>query len=128
MSESQVIFKPLNRNAICPRRHTDGAAGYDIHTVTAGCVPACSTITLKMGFSLKIPHGMMGYLCGRSGFAFKNGINVQNSYVTNGKEVEINLINHSGDTFMFEKGTRIAQLFFPRTLDCTFEPKVSSSD
>lgn len=119
----KVIFKPCDVNAICPKRHTEGAAGYDLHAISAGCIPPYSTITLKMGFSLKLPPGIIGFLCGRSGFALRNGINVQNSYVLDDSEVAINIINRSSDPFVFEKGTRIAQLFFPKVEECHFEPK-----
>ncbi|ELA41334.1 dUTP diphosphatase [Vittaforma corneae ATCC 50505] len=128
MREPQVVFRPLEKDAVCPRRHSDGAAGYDLHSVCPGSVPPYTTVTLNLGFSLKMPPDMIGYVCGRSGFALKHGINIENSYVLDDSEVAINIVNHSPDIFVFEKGTRIAQLFFAKIDTCGFQPMQPQAD
>lgn len=123
IDEPTIVFCPFEKDAVCPKRHSDGAAGYDLHSITAGVVPPHSTVTLNLGFSLKMPQNLIGYICGRSGFAIRNGINVENSYVLNDSEVVINIVNHSSEPFQFEKGMRIAQIFFPKIDEYNFELK-----
>jgi dUTP pyrophosphatase len=128
MDEPEIIFRPLDKDAICPKRHSDGAAGYDLHSIFAGNVPPHSTVTINLGFSFKMPQNLIGYICGRSGFSLRNGINVQNSYVLDDKEVCLNLVNHSSEAFTFDKGTRIAQLFFAKIDEPIFGVKSSQND
>lgn len=109
-----MVFRPMYKDVIRPKRHTDGAAGYDLHTIVGGVIPPRTTVILNMGFSLKLPSDVIGYICGRSGLALKHGINAENSYVLNDSEVTINIVNRSSEPFTFEKGVRIAQMFFPK--------------
>lgn len=122
----KVVFKPLYKSALCPKRHSAGAAGYDLHTIAGGSVAPQTTLAINLGFCLRVPTGMFGYICGRSGHALKNGISVENSYVTNNSEVCVNLCNRSNVPFTFEKGDRIAQLFFAKVaVDATFKEEES---
>lgn len=116
----KVMFKPRNKGAVLPKRHSDGAAGYDLHSVSSGTIPPHTTMALRLGFSLELPRTLLGYVCGRSGLALRNGIEVSSSYARNGEEVEIYLHNSLGEPFHFEKGSRIAQLVFVRTADAKF--------
>lgn len=115
MEEAQkVIFKPLHKKAKCPKRHSDGAAGYDLYAICDGTVPPNSTLSLSLGFSLQVPKNMIGYICGRSGPSVKNGVNVENACVSDDTEVHLNLCNYSNNPFTFESGDRIGQLFFAK--------------
>lgn len=119
--EDQVIFTPLCREAIIPKRHSEGAAGYDLHSISDGIVQPHSTLSLNLGFTLKMPKNMIGILNGRSGFALKNGIHVPNSYVVDNNEVIVNLVNLSNVPFHFQKGVRITQIFFAKIDNSSLE-------
>ena len=66
------------------------------------------------GFAMAIPQGYEGQVRQRSGLAARNGVTVLNSPGTIDAdyrgEVKVILINHGRDTFVVERGMRIAQL------------------
>jgi dUTP pyrophosphatase len=121
MEASKVFFSLLDKSAIVPKTHSKGAAGYDMHSIYAGVVPPFSIVPVRLGFSINLPRHLFGYLCGRSGIAKKFGVTVVNSYVRDRNEVIVYLKNYSAIPFEFEKGMRIAQLFFAILEDCVFE-------
>lgn len=120
----EVMFKPTNKSAVLPKRHSDGAAGYDLCSISSGTIPPHTTMALKLGFSLVLPKALLGYICGRSGLALRNGIEVSSSYARSGEEVEIYLHNNLDEPFHFERGSRIAQLVFVRLADAGFVDRV----
>lgn len=115
--KNSVIFHSIDKKAVVPKRHSDGAAGYDIFSISEDTIPPNTIKLVKTGFSLEFPNSMVGYICGRSGLAIKNGIEIVNSYAENKKEIEIYLCNNSENLFHYEKGTRIAQLVFLKVAD-----------
>lgn len=121
MESPKVSFIALNKSAILPKTHSMGAAGYDLISVCDGTVPPFTTISLKLGFVLKIPSNLFGYICGRSGIAKNNGVTIVNSYIKDDEEVTINMKNLTDVPFSFEKGARIAQLFFAVVDDSKIE-------
>lgn len=120
MDSKTVTFVALHKNALIPRRHSEGAAGYDIHSVSSGSIPPLGYLSLKVGFMLRMPHTNLGIVLGRSGLARKYGLEVKNSYVKNGEEVTVNLYNNSNCTFVFEEKMRIAQLIFAKIENVEF--------
>ncbi len=110
IADEDVIFHQNDKRAIIPKRHSNGAAGYDIFSIQEDSIAPHTMKLVKTGFSLDFPSKLMGYICGRSGLAIKNGIEVVNSYAKNKEEVEVYLYNTSDTAFHFEQGTRIAQL------------------
>jgi dUTP pyrophosphatase len=112
MNTSAVIFKALDRNAIVPKRQTQGAAGYDLHSIAAGVVLPNQTMSIQTGFSLSIPFHFCGIILGRSGLAIKTAIEVKASYIKNGEEVIVHVHNYGDAPFHYEKSMRIAQLIF----------------
>lgn len=121
-SNDKVVFYSLDKRAILPKRQTEGAAGYDLFSINEDIIAPASTKAVKVGFKLDIPDNLLGLVCGRSGLAIRNGIEVVASYAYNSTEVEIFLRNISEVPFHFEKGTRVAQLVFLRLADVKLEP------
>lgn len=112
MDCSKIQFIRLDKAAKIPKVHSDGAAGYDLYSVCDAVVPPLATLPLKLGFALKMPPNLFGYLCGRSGIARNNGVSVVNSYIRSDDEVTILLKNYTTEPFAFQKEMRIAQVFF----------------
>lgn len=116
----EVVFKPRSKSAVLPRRHSEGAAGYDLHSVGSGTIPPHTTMALRLGFSMELPNSLLGYICGRSGLALRNGIEVSNSYARSGEEVVVYLRNNLDAPFHFDQGSRVAQLVFFRIANARF--------
>ena len=121
MENSKVSFIPLNKNAVMPKTHSLGAAGYDLFAISDGVVQPFSTLGVKLGFSLHLPPNLVGIICGRSGIGRKNGVNTFGSYVRTKDEIVVYLKNYTDTPYGFEKGTRIAQLFFAVVDDLKLE-------
>lgn len=114
MNPSSISFKALSSNAKLPQRHSAGAAGYDLHTISSGTIEPFALVSLRTGFSLSIPFDLFGKVLGRSGLAIKNGIEIKASYAKNNEEIIVNVYNSSAVPFTYEEGMRIAQLVFLR--------------
>ena len=127
MEKSKVTFIPLNKAAIIPKTHSEGAAGYDLFSICDGTIPSLSTMAIKLGFSLHLPPTLVGYICGRSGIGRNNGVAVVKSYVKSEDEVIVYLKNFTETPFNFDKGMRIAQMFFAVTEDLKFNELSTSS-
>ncbi len=115
MDKRIVEFIPLSYEALVPKRQTNGAAGYDIHTISSGVIPPFTLKQIKPGFKLNMYDGIIGVIFARSGLNIKNGIEIKNSYVNDDEEIVINVYNNSNNTFVYQKGMRIAQLVFFKT-------------
>lgn len=99
-----------------PRRETDGAAGFDLRSVSAVPikVPAGGSAKIKTGFAWEIPEGAVGLVCPRSGLAAKESVTVLNApgIVDSDYrgEVCVLLVNHGSVDYYVVVGDRIAQL------------------
>ena len=101
-----------------PAYQTAGAAGLDL----MAAVPADAPITIApgaraqipTGIAMALPRGTEGQVRPRSGLAARHGISVLNTPGTIDSdyrgEVHVILVNLGGDSFLVERGLRIAQL------------------
>ncbi|HSP25870.1 MAG TPA: dUTP diphosphatase [Saliniramus sp.] len=101
-----------------PRYETEGAAGFDL----VAAVPENSPLKLEnsarqlvpTGLRLQIPQGYEAQVRPRSGLALKHGITVLNSPGTIDHdyrgELMVLLVNLGRDSFVVERGMRIAQM------------------
>lgn len=99
-----------------PTYETDGAAGMDVAAaVDEKCAIASGEIALiPTGFAVAIPDGFELQVRPRSGLAVRHGITLINSPGTIDSdyrgEVKIGLINLGKESFVINRGDRIAQL------------------
>ena len=93
-----------------PAYQTAGAAGLDL----MAAVPADAPVTIAPGARAQIPTGIAMALRPRSGLAARHGISVLNTPGTIDSdyrgEVHVILVNLGGESFLVERGLRIAQL------------------
>ncbi len=101
-----------------PRYETEGAAGMDL----IAALPEGEPLSLAFGeramvptgLAIALPHGYEAQVRPRSGLAAKNGVTVLNSPGTVDcdyrGEVKVILINLGQESFIIERGTRIAQM------------------
>lgn len=108
-----------------PEYATSGASGMDIRACESGEIPAGEFKLVKTGLYLEIPVGYEAQIRPRSGLALKKGVTVLNTPGTIDSdyrgELGIILINHSKETFYFEKGDRISQMVFAEVIRADIE-------
>ncbi|ADM11643.1 dUTPase [Encephalitozoon intestinalis ATCC 50506] len=123
MTIGEIKVHKIHPKAKIPKRHSDGAAGYDIYSVESGSVLPNERKSIRTGLIWDIPQSIVGLVFGRSGFALKNWIEVAESCIYPGesKELVITLINNGKDVFQYEESCRIAQLVFVPVLSCEID-------
>ncbi len=109
-----IVPMVLEHDAEAPRKATGGAAGFDLQSTQTVTLQPGQRVLVKTGVRLAIPHGFVGKVCPRSGWAVKHGITVLNapgvidSDFTG--EIGVILINLGGEDFNIYPKDRIAQL------------------
>lgn len=110
----ELKIKKLHQDAIVPRYQTQGAAGFDICSITDAIVEPHKTVVIGSGLAFEIPHGYFGAVYARSGLGIKNGIRLANDVGIIDEdyrgEVKIALHNDSDTVFWVEKGMRCCQM------------------
>ena len=120
-----VPFRRLVPGAAVPERAHAGDAGYDLRSVEDAELAPGQRALVRTGISVAIPEGYAGLVLPRSGLAMRHGISLINSpgLIDSGYrgEIQVPLINHDRDeTFLIEKGARIAQLVLVRAAAALF--------
>lgn len=113
----RILRLPHGEGLPLPAYQSDHAAGFDL----VAAVPEDGAITLDpsdrvlvpTGLIFELPDGYEAQVRPRSGLALKHGITVLNSPGTIDAdyrgEVKVLLINLGSDTFLIQRGDRIAQ-------------------
>jgi dUTP pyrophosphatase len=104
-------FKRVHKSAIVPRKYSENAAGFDIHTPEAFEIEPDSRKLIKTGIKVEIPHGYVGFIKPRSGLGLK-GIDAFEGVIDSDYrgEVGVIMINKTKERVAFNDGFRIAQL------------------
>jgi dUTP pyrophosphatase len=101
-----------------------GDAGADLRSTETLTLEAGSRALVKTGVRIAMPEGYVGLVHPRSGLAAKHGVTVLNTPGTVDAgyrgELMVTLINTSNETFVVERGDRIAQLLFQKVEHATF--------
>ena len=108
-----------------PVRAHAGDAGYDLRSVEENELVPGGRALVRTGISVAIPEGYAGLVLPRSGLAMRHGISLVNTpgLIDSGYrgEIRVPLINHDREeTFLIEKGARIAQLVLVRAAAALF--------
>ena len=107
-------FKKLDENAVTPSYATEGDAGLDLHALEATVIPAGERKLVKTGIAIQLREGTVGFVCSRSGLAYKKGVFVLNApgVIDAGYRNDVGVIlqNSGSEDFEIEAGDRIAQL------------------
>lgn len=99
-----------------PAYETNQSAGMDLSAaVTEPLILASGQRALiPTGLSIALPMGYEAQIRPRSGLAYKNGVTVLNTPGTIDAdyrgEIKVLLINHGQESFVIERGMRIAQM------------------
>ena len=113
----ELKIKKVNKNAIIPKRATQGSAGMDL----CACIDAPLTLrggetaVIPTGIAIALPSNEAGaFVFARSGLAIKHGIGLLNSVGVIDSdyrgEIKVGVINQINEPYTIEPGERIAQL------------------
>lgn len=104
--------KLVHPHAVLPRRHTEGAVGYDLHSVEQCAILPGFSKTIDTGVAFEIPTGYEGQVRPRSGITNRHGVLPAIGVVDPDYRgsVSVTLFNHGRDMFYVNVGDRIAQL------------------
>lgn len=95
-----------------PMRAGDAAA--DLAAAIDAVIPPGGRALVPTGFAIAVPEGCAGLVLSRSGLALHHGVAVLNApgLIDPGYRGEIGviLINHGAESFVVQRGQRIAQL------------------
>ena len=111
----QVVRLPHAAGLPLPGYATDGAAGMDLLAAIAEplTIPPGGRALIPTGLRLALPHGYELQVRPRSGLALKHGITLPNTPGTIDEdyrgELGVILLNAGAETFVVERGMRIAQ-------------------
>jgi dUTP pyrophosphatase len=99
-----------------PSRATPWDAGADLYAVERVVIPRGQWALVETGVAIELPDSYVGWICPRSGLAFKHGLTVLNApgVIDSGYRgtIKVNIINHNmkHEWIAIEPGDRIAQL------------------
>jgi dUTP pyrophosphatase len=123
MEPAAVRFRrlPHNPDLPLPRRHTPGAAGYDVCSAEPDLVLQLGERrVIATGLEMELPEGVECQVRPRSGLALRHGLVLPNSPGTIDPDYrgELGVIvwNAGTEPIPIPRGTRIAQLVFARFL------------
>ena len=109
-----IQFKKLSSAAIIPKRHSEGAAGFDIHACLKEPVEVRmgEHVIIDTDIAVAIPINCVGLIKPRSGWAVKNGIDTMAGVIDSDFRggIKVILTKHSEGSFWVNPDDRIAQL------------------
>lgn len=111
-------FKKLDANAVLPTRGSPAAAGLDLYSIEAICLPPHQRSLVRTGLAVEIPEGCYGRLAPRSGLAAKMGLDVLSGVIDADYRGEIKclLYNTGDETVELPAETRICQLIIEKII------------
>lgn len=128
----KLKFKKLSQDAIIPSRAEDGSAGYDLFATETFVLPPKTRVLVKTNIAAEIPDGYYGRIAGKSGLAYKFGIDILGGVIDKSYRGDIGviLLNTDDAPFGVNKGKAIAQLIIEK---CAYLPveeveELSSTD
>lgn len=122
----KILIKKLSADAVHPLHGSEGAAGWDLHSIDKHYIDAGETVLVKTGIAMAIPKGYVGLIFARSGLATKQGLAPANKVGVIDSdyrgEIMVALHNHSQNIPQtVQKGERIAQMVIVPHLMCEYE-------
>ena len=131
---TEVLIKRLSKNIELPKYETNGSSGMDLSANNEKQIkiePGKTSI-IPTGISVSIPKNFEIQIRSRSGLAAKSQISVLNSPGTIDAdyrgELKVILINLSNNTFVVERGSRIAQMVLCPVVKAKFKEVDSLDD
>jgi deoxyuridine 5'-triphosphate nucleotidohydrolase len=114
--EEKLRIKRLCKEARCPTKGSDEAAGWDLYSIQEKEIPSGGHSLITTGISITIPKGTYARIAPRSGLAVKNMIGIGAGVIDADYrgEVKVLLFNHGTQPFFIKDGDRIAQMILEK--------------
>jgi dUTP pyrophosphatase len=122
--EIRLMRLPHGRDLPLPAYQSEHAAGLDLHAAVpadgAFVIAPGDRAMIPTGIAIALPPGTEGQIRPRSGLAARHGVTVLNAPGTIDAdyrgEIQVILVNHGRNSFVVERGMRIAQLIVAPTI------------
>lgn len=113
---SKLKIKKLHNDAIVPKFAHPGDAGMDVFSVERVEIKPSERVQIKTGLAFEIPKGCVGLIWDKSGLSHKHGLKMLGGVVDSGYrgEVMLGVINLSKETYILEKGHKVAQILIQK--------------
>jgi dUTP pyrophosphatase len=110
-------FQPVEGNPVLmPIKSTEKSAGYDLFAQQSDVILPGECVLIRTGVKTVMPDNIMGFVCSRSGLAFKQHVFVLNAPgiidADYDQEIGVLLFNAGKYKFHVDAGMRIAQMVF----------------
>jgi len=117
---SKITFCAFHPSSIVPKRMSNGAAGYDLHSSVTHdvTIEPGTQYMVDTGVGIVIPYGYYGRIAPRSSLAYKYGIDVMAGVVDSDYRGELKVIlrNHGREPLVVKYGDRIAQILLEKII------------
>jgi len=102
----------LNDKAIIPTKNNEDDEGWDLYSSESVIIPVGQSRLVKTGIAIEYAEGYWGQIEGRSGLAYKKGVQPFAGIIDTSYRGEHGVILFNGGTeeFIVNEGDRIAQL------------------
>jgi dUTP diphosphatase len=116
--EVKIMRLPHGRDLPLPHYQSAFAAGLDLYAAVPSdapvTIPPGGRAMIPTGIAISLPPGSEGQVRPRSGLAARHGVTILNSPGTIDAdyrgEIQVILVNIGADSFVVQRGMRIAQL------------------
>jgi len=131
-----IVRLPNGSDLALPAYETAGSAGMDLRAANGRDRPIMlapgERSLVPTGFVFEIPEGFEAQIRPRSGLALKHGITCLNTPGTIDSdyrgEVQVLLVNHGEETFVVERGMRIAQMVVAPVVQASIEERALADE
>jgi dUTP pyrophosphatase len=115
---SVLRFKPLDPQAVLPKRGSALAAGLDICSIEDLSIEPKQRVMAKTGLAVAIPPGFYGRVAPRSGLAVRKGLDVLAGVIDSDYRGEICclLYNTGDEVISLPAGSKICQLIIEQII------------
>lgn len=111
------MISKIHPEATIPNIGTRGSVGYDLCSDCHTSLDPQERLAITTGLRMKIPHGHYGRIAPRSGYAYRNGIDVLAGVIDPDYRGEVMVILYNTsktDVFEISAGQKIAQLILEK--------------
>jgi dUTP pyrophosphatase len=116
----QLKIKKINSEAVVPNYAHPDDAGFDLYSVETLKIAPMSRVQVATGIALEIPIGYVGLVWDKSGLSHKHGLKTLGGVIDAGYrgEVKVGVINLGTETYLLEKGHKVAQIIIQQREYC----------
>lgn len=97
-----------------------GDAAFDLYAAKDVTIAPMERVQVSTGVALEIPEGYAGLIWDKSGLSHKFGLRTLGGVVDAGYrgEIMVGIINLSTESYVFEKGHKVAQMIIQKCEHC----------